>query len=838
MEKQKLRLGTVAFSPKGKWNAETEYKRLNVVHYLASSYYAKKDNVGQTPSLDSEYWGLLVEGGDVVNNPDEEDITTEVVNDEHVLKLADRDYRPDQFSGKGYKILRKNLKKINLAVTKITVNTNPTADGEISITINNVDTHVTIAKDTQNTTALVATAISEALVPEHEDYDVEVADNVVTLTRKHSGEVEASAFDVTTTGMTLDIEDSVKTVTRNLITPVMVNKPNTIYEIRYDFDLDGQTIEVPENCTLKFEGGSLENGKIDLNFCKIINGKIRAYPISFPYQNTFKVSDFDVTSKSNEKYNVKMVQSMLDVGANVFFDSEGTITFNKELHWIKNSNIYGISFLESNKQELSFPNSKGFVAPNISFVYLKNLKISSSDDAITVNSGFHLIFDTLFVKSENGTCFVGNVGTSVFECHFNEIRVIAGKYGFDHFNGNTTTFNNINCWNAKISIFNYCTGTFYGCNGCWGKTPHFMTTDSGDFSDILTYSFFIYIFQTNIESYTDTLFDFTGKNIGAVNLYIGENVSLYNYKGENGKYYHSIIASNGLNLSSKTKINYKEEEWEKDVYPITYNGVGAVFEGSVKVYDKKEKTMLNYYHRNTPFLFARTEYIKDYALREYGLYLNRVFDTVVLNRLFIDPITIIYPKDKDKVQLDISKSQSFIIKRDTEDDIDEVKTVQIPFSYITDHPINYGKKRKQEEFVTVYNSCKNTSLKVYGEDYFGISNPILKPEEVCVFHNCNGKFILFSLNELLCLRAYKDSLPSPQSVDGVTLYSQKYKKLGLSSNKAWIDVFGNPISTLYSGTSDNRPSDVIKGTLYFDTTLNKPIWWTGSKWVDAIGADV
>ena len=266
MEKQKLRLGTVAFSPKGKWNAETEYKRLNVVHYLASSYYAKKDNVGQTPSLDSEYWGLLVEGGDVVNNPDEEDITTEVVNEEHVLKLADRDYRPDQFSGKGYKILRKNLKRINLAVTKITVNTIPTADGEISITINNVDTHVTIAKDTQNTTTLVATAISEALIPEHEDYDVEVADNVVTLTRKHSGEVETSAFDVTTTGMTLDIEDSVKTVTRNLITPVMVNQPNTIYEIRYDFDLDGQTIEVPENCTLKFDGGCLRNGTVILNY--------------------------------------------------------------------------------------------------------------------------------------------------------------------------------------------------------------------------------------------------------------------------------------------------------------------------------------------------------------------------------------------------------------------------------------------------------------------------------------------------------------------------------------------------------------------------------------------
>lgn len=262
MVKQKLRLGTVAFSPKGKWNAETEYKRLNVVHFLASSYYAKKENVGQTPTLDSEYWGLLVEGGDVVNNPDEEDITTEVVNNEHVLKLADKEYRPENYSGKGYKRLRKNIQKINLAVTKITVNSAPTKDGEISVTINNIDTHISLVKDTHNTPAIVAQTISDALVSAHTDYNIEVTENIITLTRKHSGEVASSAFDVADTGVTLVIEDSTKSAKRNILTPAMINQPNTIYEIRYDFDLDGGTVNIPENCTLKFEGGSLSNGKL------------------------------------------------------------------------------------------------------------------------------------------------------------------------------------------------------------------------------------------------------------------------------------------------------------------------------------------------------------------------------------------------------------------------------------------------------------------------------------------------------------------------------------------------------------------------------------------------
>lgn len=41
-----------------------------------------------------------------------------------------------------------------------------------------------------------------------------------------------------------------------------MNLINTIYEIRYDFDLGGETLTVPENCVLKFEGGSINNGTI------------------------------------------------------------------------------------------------------------------------------------------------------------------------------------------------------------------------------------------------------------------------------------------------------------------------------------------------------------------------------------------------------------------------------------------------------------------------------------------------------------------------------------------------------------------------------------------------
>lgn len=40
--------------------------------------------------------------------------------------------------------------------------------------------------------------------------------------------------------------------------------------------------------------------------------------------------------------------------------------------------------------------------------------------------------------------------------------------------------------------------------------------------------------------------------------------------------------------------------------------------------------------------------------------------------------------------------------------------------------------------------------------------------------------------------------------------------------------------------NNQRPSlsNVDKGTMYFDNTLNKPIFWDGSKWIDATGATV
>lgn len=57
---------------------------------------------------------------------------------------------------------------------------------------------------------------------------------------------------------------------KNVLTQEMVNQPNTVYVVRYDFDLNGKTIDIPEGCSLFFDGGKLSNGTINGKESKLI----------------------------------------------------------------------------------------------------------------------------------------------------------------------------------------------------------------------------------------------------------------------------------------------------------------------------------------------------------------------------------------------------------------------------------------------------------------------------------------------------------------------------------------------------------------------------------------
>lgn len=93
--------------------------------------------------------------------------------------------------------------------------------------------------------------------------------------------------------------------TNNILTQDMINKSNTVYEVRYDFDLNGETITIPENCVLLFKEGTIKNGTVVLNNTRIQpNGYDATQWITATIQGNYKPgqSRFDETNKQPQWY--------------------------------------------------------------------------------------------------------------------------------------------------------------------------------------------------------------------------------------------------------------------------------------------------------------------------------------------------------------------------------------------------------------------------------------------------------------------------------------------------------------------------------------------------------
>lgn len=295
---------------------------------------------------------------------DEEDLTRSYNdNGRSVTKFADRSYSPQNFSGKGYKILRKNIKPVTLAVTKIVVSSVPTSDGYLAFIINGVESHVDVVASTDTTTDKVADKIFAKLTETMTEYEVSKDDSTITLTRKFGGIVSTqSSFSAVGTSASCIVEDSSKIELRNLLTAVMMNLPNTIYEIRYDFDLDGTTIEVPENCILKFEGGILRNGKVISSKTKISGSFINLYNF---YGKIYNTANEEITRRGDvikrrfpiicplstsillDGYEMPFLDTMIDTSFDI-----GVTTFSLVMNIDNNGNLQNVENVLSHIKEL------------------------------------------------------------------------------------------------------------------------------------------------------------------------------------------------------------------------------------------------------------------------------------------------------------------------------------------------------------------------------------------------------------------------------------------------------------------------------------------------------
>lgn len=120
--------------------------------------------------------------------------------------------------------------------------------------------------------------IVKSITPDEEDLTVSKPDKngnaIVSLKDRVYDESNFSGKGYKILRKNIQTIDGVR---KNILTQNMINKPNTIYEIRYDFDLNGKTLSIPSNCVLKFVSGVLSNGIISGNNTTIVGAEYGAF---------------------------------------------------------------------------------------------------------------------------------------------------------------------------------------------------------------------------------------------------------------------------------------------------------------------------------------------------------------------------------------------------------------------------------------------------------------------------------------------------------------------------------------------------------------------------------
>lgn len=108
-------------------------------------------------------------------------------------------------------------------------------------------------------------------------------------------------------------------------------------------------------------------------------------------------------------------------------------------------------------------------------------------------------------------------------------------------------------------------------------------------------------------------------------------------------------------------------------------------------------------------------------------------------------------------------------------------------------------------------------------------------------NNSNGFITSFGVVRDLDTSAFSDGQTVYASATGTLTTDLTSSRVGhvLLAHMNNGSILSDPDRRTHSsGTTAERPTTVIDGFMYFDTTLGMPIFWDGAAWVDATGSGV
>lgn len=293
----------------------------------------------------------------------------------------------------------------------------------------------------------------------------------------------------------------------NLLTQDMISDSNTVYEIRYDFNLNGQTITIPEGCVLQFEGGNISNGVIKGNGT-IIKADLNRIFTNIKFEGTLAVErvipEWFGARGDNETINTKAFQDAIDfaelTASNVEIQS-GEYIVDNTLYIKKQSRIHISgkgkyktfiylnstepinSLIDINSEEITsyyqfirindlslYINDNaeyGIYAPKLTMSEFSNISIYGAINyCVRIENGWsNVLYNCLFSRGNNGVFLYRNANAiTMRQCAFTSLSGV----GLHLEAGNAISLIDCDFENVKgVPVYIKSRVTNFTVNGCY-----------------------------------------------------------------------------------------------------------------------------------------------------------------------------------------------------------------------------------------------------------------------------------------------------------------------------------------------------------------------------------